>query len=80
MLADVVNEQGADGTPVVGGGDGTVPLLTSGIPDLCLDGLGVYLDGSGGELDADGRLGVQVELISRESTQQVGLSDARVSN
>lgn len=58
VLADIVDEQGADSSPVVGGGDGAVPLLASGIPDLCLDGLGVDLDGSGGELDADGRLGV----------------------
>lgn len=58
MLADIVDEQGADSTAIVSRGDGAVPLLTSGIPNLCLDGLGVDLDGSGGELDADGRLGV----------------------
>ena len=54
MLADIVNKQGADSTTVVGRGDGAVPLLTSCIPNLCLDSLGVDLDGSCRELDADG--------------------------
>lgn len=58
MLADVVDEQGANSTAIVSRGNGTVSLLTSGIPNLCLDGLGIDLNGSGGELDADGRLGV----------------------
>lgn len=50
------------------------------IPDLGLDGLGVDLDRSSRELNADGGLGIDVELVARESTQQVGLSDARVSD
>lgn len=80
VLADIVDKEGPDGTTVVGGGDGAITLLTGGIPDLRLDRLGVDLDGTGGEFDTDGRLGVQVELIASETTQQVGLSDARVSN
>ena len=80
VLANVVDKEGPDGTTVVGGGDGAITLLTGGIPDLRLDRLGVDLDGTGGEFDTDGRLGVQVELIASETTQQVGLSDARVSN
>ena len=80
VLADVVDEQGADGASVVGGGDGAVALLAGGIPDLGLDGLGVDLDGAGRELDADGRLRVDVELVAGESAQQVGLSDAGVSD
>lgn len=80
MLADIVDEQGADGTSVVRGRDGAVPFLAGGVPNLCLDGLGVDLDGSGGKLDADGGLGVYVELIPSESTEQVGLSDTRVSD
>lgn len=58
MLADVVNEQCADGTSVISGCDGAISLLTGSIPNLSLDRLGVDLDGSGGELDADGRLGI----------------------
>lgn len=80
VLADVVDKKGTDGTTVVGRGDGTIALLAGGIPDLCLDGLGINLDRAGGELDADGRLGVQVELVASESTQQIGFSDSRVSN
>lgn len=80
VLADIVDEQGADGTSVIRRRDGAVSFLTGGVPNLRLDGLGVDLDGAGGELDADGRLGVYVELISGETTEQVGLSDTRVSN
>lgn len=44
VLADVVDEEGADSAAVVGRGNGTVAFLSSSIPDLCLDGLGVDLD------------------------------------
>lgn len=80
VLADVVNEQRTDRTAVVGRCNGTVPLLTGSIPDLSLDGLGVDLDGAGRKLDTDRRLRVKVELISSETTQQVRLSDTRVSD
>ena len=80
VLRGVVDKQRPDGTAIVGRRYGTVPFLTGRIPNLSLDRLGVDLDGSGGELDADGGLGVYVELISSETTEQVGLSDARVSN
>lgn len=75
VLADVVDKQSADCATVVCGGDGAVPLLACGIPDLGLDGLCVDLDGAGSEFDADGRLGVEVELVARKSTQQVGFTD-----
>lgn len=80
VLADVVNEQGSHSAAVVGGGNGAVSLLAGGIPDLGLDRLGVDLDGPGGELDTDGRLGVEVELVSSESAEKVGFSDSRVSD
>lgn len=79
-LADIVDEEGADSTAVVGRGDGAITFLASSIPNLCLDCLGVDLNGSGGKLDADGGLGVEVELVTGESTEKVGLSDARVSD
>jgi len=75
VLADVVDKQSADSATVVCGGDGAVPLLACGIPDLGFDSLCVDLDGAGSEFDADGRLGVKVELVARESTQQVGFTD-----
>jgi len=80
VLADVVDEESADGATVVCRGDGAVSLLAGGIPDLSLDGLRIDLDRAGGELDADGGLGIEVELVAGESTQKVGLSDTRVTN
>lgn len=58
VLADIVDEQGANGPSVVGRGDGAVSLLACGVPDLCLDRLRIYLDAPGRKLDTDGRLGV----------------------
>ena len=80
VLADVVDEQSADSTTVVSRCDGSISLLTSSIPDLSLDRLGVNLDRPGCELDAYCRLRVEVELIASESAQKVGLSDAGVTN
>lgn len=80
VLADVVDEQSTNGTAIVRGRDGPVPFLTRGIPDLRLDRLGVDLDGASRELDTDGRLGVQVELVAGETAQQVGLADTGVSD
>ena len=80
MLADIVNEEGTDGAAVVGGGNSTVSFLPSSVPNLCLDGLGVDLDGARGELDTDGGLGVEVELVASESAEKVGFTNTRVSD
>ena len=79
-LADVVDQQSADGAPVVGGCDGPVALLPGRVPDLGLDRLRIDLDRAGGELDADGRLRVKVELVPRESAQQVRFADSRIAD
>jgi hypothetical protein len=80
VLADVVDEQGADSAAVVGRRNGAVPLLACCVPDLSLDRLGVNLDGTRGELDADGRLGVEVELVAREAAEQVGFTNPGVAD
>lgn len=80
VLADVVDKQSTNSAAVVCGSDGAISLLTGGIPDLGFDRLGVDLDGPGGELDTDGRLGVEVELVSSESAEKIGFSDSRVSD
>lgn len=69
VLADVIDKKGTNGTTVVGRGDGTIALLAGSIPDLCLDGLRINLNGTGSELDTDSRLGVQVEFVAGEPTQ-----------
>lgn len=80
VLTDIIDEKSTDSTPIVSGGDGTVTFLTSSIPNLSLDRLGIDLDRAGSELDSDGGLGVQVELVTGETTQKIGLSNTRVSN
>jgi hypothetical protein len=54
--------------------------LTSSIPDLGLDGLGIDLNRTSGELDTDGGLGVEVEFVASEAREQIGLADARVTD
>lgn len=80
MLGDVVDKQGADGAAIVGGGDGAVALLAGRVPDLGLDGLAVDLNAAGRELDADGRLAVEVEFVAGESREEVGFADAGISD
>lgn len=56
VLADVVNEKSPNGAPVVGGRDGSIALLSCGVPNLRLNCFRVNLNGSRGKLDTDGRL------------------------
>ena len=57
------------------------PLLSGGVPDLGLDApAALDLDALGGELDADGRLGLERELVAREAVQQVRLPHAGVAH
>ena len=61
----------------------SVVQLSSGltrVPDLSLYHLLLNLYGLCGELDADGRLGLPVELLSCETREKVGLPHARVTN
>lgn len=44
------------------------------------NGLGLYLDALGGELDSYRGLGVEVELVPGEARQQIGLPHAGVSD
>ncbi len=52
----------------------------TGVPDLCLDRLAVHRDGARGKLDTNGRLGLEVKLVARETRQQIRLADARVAD
>jgi len=54
VFADIVDKQSSHGTSVVGRRNGAISLLASGIPNLRLDRLCVYLDGSGRKLYTDG--------------------------
>lgn len=79
VLADIVHEEGADGATVIGGGDGAIALLAGSIPDLGLDSLVVDLDAARGKLHTDGGLAVKIELVARETREQVGFSNTAVT-
>ena len=78
VLRHVVHQQRADGAPVVRAGDGPVPLLPRGVPDLRLDGLALHFQRPRRELHADGALGLERKLVPRETGEKVGLADAAV--
>ncbi len=80
QLADVVHKKRSNGASIVGRGNGSVSFLASRVPDLCFDGLRIDLNGPGRKLHSDGGLGIKVELVAREPAQQIGLSDAGVTN
>ena len=61
-------------------GKTAVLFSASGVPDLRLDDFSVVLDAARGELDADRRLRVEMELIASEAAEEVGLADAGVAD
>lgn len=56
------------------------PLLAGGIPNLGLDDLIIDVDAAGGEFHTDGGFGFKAEFISGKTRQEIGFSDARISN
>ncbi len=80
VLGNVVYKQGTDGTAVVCRCDGTVSLLSCGIPDLCFNRLSVNRDASSSELDTDSGLGLETELVTCESREQVGFTGTTVTD
>jgi hypothetical protein len=57
-----------------------VPLLACGVPDLGLDAPVVDDEGAGLELDPDGGLGVEAELVAGEAGQDLRLAHRRVAD
>jgi len=48
-----------------------LPFLASSVPNLSLDNLIIDANASGGELNANGGLGFEAELVSREARKKV---------
>ena len=80
IVTDIIDEEGPDCSPVVGGGDGSVSLLAGRVPDLSFDGFPVNLNRPGGKLHPDGWFGLQIEFVPCEPWQQVGFPDSRVAD
>ena len=56
------------------------PLLSGGVPDLRLDCTLVDVEGARLELDPDGGLGVEVELVAGEAREQLRLAHRGVAD
>ncbi|BAS93139.1 Os05g0280350, partial [Oryza sativa Japonica Group] len=78
-LCDVVNKESPNSATVVSTCDGTISLLSCCVPDLSLYS-GGDLQGFGGELDADGGLGVEGEVVAGEAGEDIRLADAAVAD
>ena len=76
LLGDVVDQESANSTAVVGARDGSEVLLSCGVPDLQLDVLVVYLDGLGPEFHPDGDIVRETCLVLDELQHNARLSDA----
>lgn len=80
LIGDIVNQQDAHGTAIVGGGDGAEAFLACGIPDLQLHALAVELDGPDLEIDTDGGDEGRRERVLTEAQQAAGLAHAGVAD
>lgn len=79
-VADVVHKQSTDCAAVVGRSDGPIALLAGRVPDLSLEDPPINLDRlCGRELDPDGGLGLEAELVLGEATEDVGLAHAALA-
>jgi hypothetical protein len=66
LLSDIVDEESANGRPIVGSSDGTEVLLSSRIPYLELDAFISDLNGARSKLNSDGNLMSVVNLLLDE--------------
>jgi hypothetical protein len=80
VFADIVDEQSANSAAVICRSNSPVPLLACCIPNLGFDRLGINLKGPGSEFDTNGGLGIQVELISGKTAQQIRLSNTGITD
>ena len=75
---DVVYQQGANGTPIVGSSDRMKVFLSSRIPYLQLDIIIIYGYGFGPELNTDGDLVGGSDFVLDELEDDAGLADSSV--
>ncbi|KAF7837094.1 hypothetical protein G2W53_005576 [Senna tora] len=78
--ADIVDDESTDSASVVGRGDGTESLLTSGVPNLGLDFLAVDFQALCLKLNANGCLRVGIELVAGVAGEQVGFADGGIAD
>ena len=77
---DVVDEEGPDGTPIVGAGDGSEIFLSGGIPDLQFDIFVFDGYGFGTKLDTDGDIVGGSGFVFDELEDDTGLADAGIAD
>ena len=79
-IGQVIGDNDTVRTSIIARRDSLETILTSGIPNLQLDGLAIDLDRADLEVDTNGRHEAIMEDIISESEQQRRLADTRVTN
>lgn len=69
VLRDIIYQQSTHRASVICRGDGSVSLLTSSVPNLGLDCLGVDLNRACGEFDTNGGFRVEIKLVTGETAE-----------
>mmetsp|Transcript_11611 Transcript_11611/g.46911 ORF Transcript_11611/g.46911 Transcript_11611/m.46911 type:complete len:207 (-) Transcript_11611:180-800(-) len=80
VVGDVVHQQDAHSSTVVGSGDSPESLLSSCVPNLQLDTLAIKLNCANLEIDANRSDEALRERVVGESKQETALSHTAVSN
>ena len=70
---NIVDEQGSDGTAVVGAGDGPEIFLASSIPDLQFDGFLAHLNDLRAKFNSNSSVMVIFELVVEKLQYDGGL-------
>ena len=80
LVRDIVHHNDSMGTTVIRRGNRTETFLSSGIPNLKLDGLSIQLNGADLKVDTNGRnVGFRVGIVGK-SKEQTRFTNTRISN
>jgi hypothetical protein len=81
LICDIVDDKSSDRLTVMGASDGSKPLLTSGIPNLSLNGTSSFQrHGLCGKLYTDGRLVCPWKCVSNISTEQMCFAHVTITD
>ena len=77
---NIVDEKNADRLSIISVRNGTVPFLTSRVPDLCPDKHVLDWNVVRGEFHSNRSMRLPLELVFRVAEQELGLADFRIAD
>jgi hypothetical protein len=79
-LGQVIDNDGTDGSSIIGIGNGSESLLSGSVPDLIFDGFIFEMNSFGGKLYSNCGFGIHCKRVLNESGQEIGLTYTRIAN